>query len=256
MEKRLVGKIIKTGLVFWIMREFLYLLSMISARLMFISFDEQLGKAVGWIIQIFLFLWLLKKMPSSVQISSFRKERFSQRCKEVLMAFAPEAIVVLVIFVAVGLFVLFNPSVLDDVSSIESRSIGYALLIEGLLIPIVEELQFRGYLFEKMKVYGIRFAVIGVSVCFALIHLSVLKLIPVFISSIISCLLRVKYNDLISCITVHILNNSILVLMEWNDFFLIPAVLIYLTGLVLAVKNYQSLKSEIRALLHEKTADC
>jgi membrane protease YdiL (CAAX protease family) len=94
-----------------------------------------------------------------------------------------------------------------------SGSIGQRLpiiLLAVAIAPIAEELAFRGYLYGVMRRYfGALPALVFTAVLFAIIHLNVPTLFPLFI---LSCLFTVSYEatgSLLVPMTMHALFNTL-----------------------------------------------
>jgi membrane protease YdiL (CAAX protease family) len=94
-----------------------------------------------------------------------------------------------------------------------SKSIGERLpiiLLAVVIAPVAEELAFRGYLYGVMRRYfGALPALVFTAVLFAIIHLNVPTLFPLFI---LSCLFTVSYEatgSLLVPMTMHALFNTI-----------------------------------------------
>lgn len=92
--------------------------------------------------------------------------------------------------------------------------IGYSVI----LAPIFEELIFRGFFLSKLKQYGPKFAIVTVSLLFALLHGNLPQTIPTFFLSIGLCILTLKSNSIYPAILTHFIGNGIgiLSLLEIN----------------------------------------
>ena len=84
-------------------------------------------------------------------------------------------------------------------------NVGYGIL----LAPIMEELLCRGLLLGKLKEYGRVFAIVTVSVVFALLHGNLPQAIPAFCLSIVVCCMTLKAESILPAISVHMLANLI-----------------------------------------------
>ena len=100
--------------------------------------------------------------------------------------------------------------------------VAYSLVLACVFGPVVEEVFFRGFFYPALRSrYGVRWAMVITAVLFALIHESWFALIPVFLLGLALAHLYEKRGNLLSCITLHILHNSIFI----SYFFLMKAVL-------------------------------
>jgi membrane protease YdiL (CAAX protease family) len=98
-------------------------------------------------------------------------------------------------------------------SYLHSKSIGERLpiiLLAVVIAPVAEELAFRGYLYGVMRRYfGALPALVFTGVLFAIIHLNVPTLFPLFV---LSCLFTVSYEvtgSLLVPMTMHALFNTV-----------------------------------------------
>lgn len=81
-----------------------------------------------------------------------------------------------------------------------------ALVVIG---PVIEELLFRGYLYSKLRRYGVIVATIVVSVVFALLHGQWNIAVDVFVLSFVLCVLRELTGNIWAGIVLHMLKNGI-----------------------------------------------
>jgi membrane protease YdiL (CAAX protease family) len=94
-----------------------------------------------------------------------------------------------------------------------SSSIGQRLpiiLLAVVIAPVAEELAFRGYLYGVMRRYfGALPALVFTGVLFAIVHLNIPTLFPLFL---LSCLFTVSYEatgSLLVPMTMHALFNTL-----------------------------------------------
>ena len=78
-----------------------------------------------------------------------------------------------------------------------------------LLAPLFEELIFRGLILEKLKPYGTRFAILTVSILFALFHGNLPQTVPLFFFSIVLCKMTLRSESIYPAIITHIIFNTI-----------------------------------------------
>ena len=120
-----------------------------------------------------------------------------------------------------GMFFLnFMPSILpipadllgdlsSGMSSLTSYPFWLALLVNAILIPILEEVVFRGYLFSRLgKAMPAVVAAVISSVVFGLCHGGLVWAIWAGITGLIICVVRVKSGSIIPGIIFHIIMNT------------------------------------------------
>lgn len=85
------------------------------------------------------------------------------------------------------------------------------ILIAG--VPaIVEELVFRGIIFQGLRKFGNLVAILATSGLFVLIHLSAQQIIYPFLFSIILCYVVLKTNSILSSMIIHFVANAVSIL--------------------------------------------
>jgi membrane protease YdiL (CAAX protease family) len=88
-----------------------------------------------------------------------------------------------------------------------------AVLAIVILAPIAEELFFRGVIFNVfLREGGRRWAFIGSSALFAIIHLSLVALIPIFVLGLALAWVYERTGNLLAPITMHLVVNGASVL--------------------------------------------
>lgn len=94
-------------------------------------------------------------------------------------------------------------------SSETSIQLACALFLGGLCIPLVEEICFRGFLFDWLgKRMTVVWVVLFSSVLFGLLH-GITFAIPTGVIGAIACLLRIRFKNLWGAFALHTLNNSL-----------------------------------------------
>src|SRR5262249_43657893 len=103
---------------------------------------------------------------------------------------------------------LLNDSAIDLHVSVFNRLLD--LVTTVLIAPFVEEVFFRGILFNRMATkWGLRAGIIASSIAFGLMHGDVLG---AFVFGVVCCLLYQASRTLIPSIAVHVLFNSFVVI--------------------------------------------
>jgi len=79
-----------------------------------------------------------------------------------------------------------------------------------VVAPVVEELFFRGFLFQALRnSWGTVLGVLGSAAIFSFIHFAFDKFVPLFILGIALSLLFLKTRSLWPCIMLHAINNAL-----------------------------------------------
>lgn len=81
-------------------------------------------------------------------------------------------------------------------------------LYVGIFAPVVEELMFRGAIFDTLQPFGKRFAMVSSALLFGLFHGNLIQIPFAFLVGLILSYVRVNYG-LLWCIVLHFINNCI-----------------------------------------------
>lgn len=118
---------------------------------------------------------------------------------------------------------LFLFSETSDIFSIfynEDHGLFYAIILMALFPAIFEELAFRGFVFNNIKVLtDRRSAIIGSAVLFALVHFSMLSIVWLFPFGLLLAHLRDKHNTIIYGIAGHFIHNTTVILLEYYNVY-------------------------------------
>lgn len=111
------------------------------------------------------------------------------------------------------IFIFFNLSIPDTApitSEVYSIYTFLSLFIQVVIIaPIIEEIVFRGIIFNILKEHGTRIAILITSLIFAAAHGNLISMIPVFFASVILIRITLYYDSIIPAIIIHGFNNFI-----------------------------------------------
>jgi len=79
------------------------------------------------------------------------------------------------------------------------------IILQGIIIPIVEEIVYRGILLESLRKYGDVFALVISALFFGMMHGS--RIGHSFLAGIFTGLLYIKSKNIVYSISMHIINN-------------------------------------------------
>ena len=107
-------------------------------------------------------------------------------------------------------------------------------IISMVILPaIAEELLYRGIIFKGLQKAGNTFAIIVSAIMFSLFHLSLEQTIYPFLMGLILAVIMCHENNIIYCITLHLVNNFIaLTLKFFNIKLLFNHWLFYLVAIL------------------------
>jgi membrane protease YdiL (CAAX protease family) len=100
-----------------------------------------------------------------------------------------------------------------------SLEIAWLLVLLCVLVPIGEEVFFRGFIYGTLRRWGWVWAVILSSVLFAAVHLQVVHFLPILLLGVVLAVLYQRTGSLVASIAVHGVNNLIAALASlynWN----------------------------------------
>ncbi len=88
----------------------------------------------------------------------------------------------------------------------------YSSVFASILGPIVEEIFFRGFMYNAVKkLTGVFWAVVLVSAVFAALHTNVVGFLPIMVLGLVLTYMYEKTGSLIPSITIHIAHNAAMV---------------------------------------------
>ena len=148
----------------------------------------------------------------------------------------------------------------EGMKKLTSYPMWQALLANSLLIPILEEVVFRGYLFSRLSTAMPEIvAALITSVIFGLCHGGIVWAAWAFVFGMIICVFRIKTGSIIPGMIFHIIMNTFSTLVSYtpllNDVSK-TAMTVYtvIGGIVLAAALAVALKSK-KAAIEDNTAD-
>lgn len=107
---------------------------------------------------------------------------------------------------------------LPDLSSDQdgtATSLLFNLISVALLPAVLEEMSFRGFLLEKLRPFGDRFAVLMSAALFGVLHGNIVQIPFAFILGLFFGYITVRTNNIFIAIFLHFLNNGISVLFDY-----------------------------------------
>jgi membrane protease YdiL (CAAX protease family) len=117
-----------------------------------------------------------------------------------------------------------NESANDILASVlrtprSSLEVAWLLVLLCVLVPIGEEVFFRGFIFSTLRRWGWAWAVTLSSLLFAAVHLQVVHFFPILLLGVVLAVLYQRTGSLVASIAVHGVNNLIAALASlynWN----------------------------------------
>ena len=92
----------------------------------------------------------------------------------------------------------------------QQNNISSAFLTTVFMAPVIEEMLFRGVLFQTINKYlNTLLTAVLLSIIFSLLHFSFIQALPLFVVSFFYFWISYKSNSIIPAILAHILNNAL-----------------------------------------------
>lgn len=145
----------------------------------------------------------------------------------------------------IGLFTAVEGNI--DISELLANPV-LSLLVNGLLVPIDEELFFRVFLMNSLEKHGRWKAAIIISIFFGLAHINPLVVIFAFVISMCMFALRFKHHSIWPCVLVHVFVNTFNQLSALTENSMNPADIVLIGavfyGIFYLYRNRKTIKSE------------
>lgn len=138
------------------------------------------------------------------------------------------AIVIMSVALCMGINNIFFISNLASLSSgyeqtmeaLYNPSLGIQILCLGILIPICEELVFRGLMYKRLREYsGFVISMIYTAIVFSFIHINLVQTIYAFVMAVVFAFVYEKYGSVKAPILAHISANVMAVLATHYETF-------------------------------------
>lgn len=97
--------------------------------------------------------------------------------------------------------------------------LGWILLLVCVVVPIGEEIFFRGFVYGALRRWGVAMATGLSAMFFAAVHQQVVHFLPIFVLGVILALLYERTRSLVGAVAVHAVNNVVAILSllyGWN----------------------------------------
>lgn len=163
------------------------------------------------------------------------------------------ALAVACYFVLYPVVLSFNKLFKVPVTELEISKVGYIYSIfSRVLIPaICEELLFRGIIFKGLETKNKAFAILISALMFSIFHMSKEQLIYPLLMGLLFGVIMAYENNIIYCIIVHIVNNSLALanigfyFNHWTYFVLAAIMFVCFVGVMLFLTIKQASKFKL-----------
>lgn len=101
----------------------------------------------------------------------------------------------------------------QTMEALYSPSLGVQIVCLGILVPICEELTFRGLMYKRLREYsGFKTCMFYTAIVFSLVHMNIVQAVYAFIMAVVFAFIYEKYGSLKAPIAAHISVNVAAVL--------------------------------------------
>lgn len=141
------------------------------------------------------------------------------------------------IALSLNMFIIIINNIFN-IENVLNNNILVMTLLSGIIGPIIEEILFRGIVFEELKKFNSSYkSVILCTIIFAIFHNTFIQMIYAFIIGLIILKLYIKTNNFLVCIIFHICANTVISLL-FNGLVLLPIYLLIGLGLFFGLEFY------------------
>ena len=200
-----------------------FIIAVIIAAIFPIGKDDNVVVLPFAIFIVLFFIWALRGTTGLSE--NFSKIREEDNRKEIIYIFLINLLFAFIIVAIFSNLDIFYGSLYPDYVPIMGMTPNsydpYTFFVEVLssiiFAPIIEELIFRGILFNRLKIrIGIIAAMIISSAIFAIAH-EFVGIISAFLFGMCMCVIYLKTDNILMSMSIHFLNNLVAVFLETSN---------------------------------------
>lgn len=133
----------------------------------------------------------------------------SPGCVISITVFGLSACVAVTCLMAMAQFALYDAEYVQDMAVVYGAGVPVQILVLGLLVPVGEELMFRGLLFRRFRENGsFWYSALSSSFFFAFMHTNATQMIYAFLLGLMLCYLYEKTGTFTAPILLHMVMNT------------------------------------------------
>ena len=172
------------------------------------SHNAHLQLALKIVCQVIPVIYFLRK--NKIQITKLTHRNF--KAKELLFPFF---MTILLFLINTGMSSLLETKIGPATFADQSTSLWISTIVLTIIVsPIVEEILFRGILFQYQEAKSITKLVIMNALAFSLFHFNIYQLIPTFVLGIFLTYVIFIYKNVYLVILLHMIYNSLVILLS------------------------------------------
>lgn len=161
-----------------------------------------------------------------IMVLMMRKDRKKEKSAGIVIAKKNQqigkyiAIILMSAALCIGLNNLFfisnlaslSPAYEETMEALYSSGFGVQILCLGVLVPVCEELVFRGLMYKRMREYsGFVWSMIYTAIVFSFLHVNIVQAIYAFTMAMVFAFVYEKYGSVMAPIAAHIVANVVAV---------------------------------------------
>lgn len=100
-------------------------------------------------------------------------------------------------------------------TGLSTAELAWILILVGVIVPVGEEVFFRGFVYGTLRRWGMWRAVALSAIYFGAVHQQIVHFLPIAVLGMVLALLYERTGSLVSSITVHGVNNVVAILSMW-----------------------------------------
>lgn len=141
----------------------------------------------------------------------------------------------------------FITRIFETFEEVSNLSSGFTLafIVIVILGPIIEELIFRGILFEEInKLFDYKFAIFSTALLFGIYHFNILQGVNAFVMALILAIVYYYRKNILDSILIHMVNNFLALILSINQNL---SILIFMMSFVCIFISFIIIKKIIKS---------
>jgi|GEM_PF-9775 len=148
----------------------------------------------------------------------------------------------------------------DTAEAIYGGGMFWTVIGVVFVIPVVEELMFRGLIYNRMKYYaGVVPAILVSAVYFAIYHMNVPQGIYAFVLGVLMAWVYYRYKTILAPVVFHVSANAISVVLTYSETFNkltdVQYIIMCIVGLVVAAAMFVTIAKTVKVSVVEEKYD-
>ena len=237
-----ISEVVRVVILFFILAIVLNLVLSVYFAAVKFAFDWDSDRSLLMLIHtllldtgvIFLIVFSVRKSGAALpDLLGFKFSKFPIRevwwGVRTYLLFLPILMGLLTVLIYLASRLAYEPSTHPLVNILlKDKKLSFGVLFSSLFVacivgPIVEEIFFRGFFYPALRKYlGVGRTMVVTAILFAMVHENMFAFLPIFFLGLVLCYLYEKRANLLSCISLHMMHNTVFL----AYFFLLKSLLV------------------------------